>query len=96
MLKKKVNQDWFEGSVGSQAGLFPASFVKVLVPLEDSVFESLPTSAPNLYRAVAMYSFQAETSQDLSLKVKFSPILLQFIYLLEAVDVLIVSSIDLV
>jgi hypothetical protein len=32
-LKKKLDENWFEGEVGGKVGLFPVSYVEVLIPL---------------------------------------------------------------
>lgn len=63
MLLSQVNDEWYQGSVGSSAqGMFPASFVRIEVPL----------TASSEYRAVALYAFQAETGEDLSLQVQYT------------------------
>ncbi|XP_020784449.1 endophilin-A3b [Boleophthalmus pectinirostris] len=33
ILTNRVDENWFEGSIGSRSGLFPANYVDVLVPL---------------------------------------------------------------
>jgi len=74
-LKKRVNEEWYEGSTGSHEGMFPASFVEILIPLAQESQVSTNTgsgSGSGSYQVVAMYPFQAETSQDLSLQVQFS------------------------
>ncbi|KAK4008182.1 hypothetical protein OUZ56_013334 [Daphnia magna] len=60
VLISQVNDEWYRGSIGSSEGMFPASFVRVDVPLERKSTTS--------NRAVALYAFTAETDQDLSLK----------------------------
>ncbi|KAI9554035.1 hypothetical protein GHT06_019307 [Daphnia sinensis] len=62
VLISQVNDEWYRGSIGSSEGMFPASFVRIEVPLERKSASS--------NRAVALYAFTAETDQDLSLKVK--------------------------
>lgn len=80
MLESRVNDEWLRGSVGSQQGIFPVSFVHILVPLQEleeveeekpqaSVATQSPQGNSSSYRAVAIYPFEAETSQDLSLQV---------------------------
>lgn len=32
-LKKKLDDNWFEGVVNGKTGIFPISYVRVLVPL---------------------------------------------------------------
>jgi hypothetical protein len=67
VLESRVNDEWLRGSVGSAHGIFPISFVHVLVPLQEEMIS--PVVAPSTYKAVAIYAFVAETSQDLSLQV---------------------------
>ncbi|XP_033743486.1 E3 ubiquitin-protein ligase SH3RF1-like isoform X1 [Pecten maximus] len=33
LLRKKVDENWFHGELGSQNGFFPASYVQVIIPL---------------------------------------------------------------
>ncbi|XP_033823818.1 endophilin-A3b [Periophthalmus magnuspinnatus] len=33
ILTNRIDENWFEGSIGTQSGLFPANYVDVLVPL---------------------------------------------------------------
>lgn len=33
LLKARVNEEWFQGSLNSLEGMFPVSFVRILVPL---------------------------------------------------------------
>ncbi|KAK3912642.1 SH3 domain-containing protein 19 [Frankliniella fusca] len=56
-LIKEVGE-WFRGRLGNREGIFPASFVKVVIPLPDAkaVF------------ATALYSFTPETWEDLELQ----------------------------
>ncbi|XP_024946157.1 SH3 domain-containing protein 19 isoform X2 [Cephus cinctus] len=56
ILIKAINDDWIEGRVGNQQGIFPANFIDVKVPL------------PGLSRNVvnALYTFKGETWEDLS------------------------------
>lgn len=58
-LTKLINDSWMEGRVGSREGMFPVNFVDVKIPLP-----GLDTNVVN-----ALYSFKAETSDDLSFEV---------------------------
>ncbi|KAI4495933.1 hypothetical protein M0802_008148 [Mischocyttarus mexicanus] len=54
-LIRVVNDDWMEGKVGNRQGIFPINFLDIKVPLpglQDDI-------------AVALYSFQGETPEDL-------------------------------
>jgi hypothetical protein len=33
ILLQKVDEEWFQGCIGSQEGMFPAAFVEIIVPL---------------------------------------------------------------
>ena len=33
MLKKQIDDNWYEGSLGGKSGYFPVNYVKVLVAL---------------------------------------------------------------
>ena len=75
MLESRVNAEWLRGSVGTARGIFPISFVHILVPLEEDEEIVAPVATQSTYRAVAIYAFEGETSQDLSLQVFFFYIL---------------------
>lgn len=32
-LKKKLDENWFEGEIGGKVGMFPVDYVDVIVPL---------------------------------------------------------------
>ena len=32
-LKKKLDENWFEGEIGGKVGMFPTDYVEVVVPL---------------------------------------------------------------
>jgi hypothetical protein len=32
-LKKKLDENWYEGEVGGKVGIFPVSYVEVVIPL---------------------------------------------------------------
>jgi len=32
-LKKKLDENWFEGEIGGKVGMFPTTYVEVTVPL---------------------------------------------------------------
>ncbi|CAK9800482.1 SH3 domain-containing protein 19 [Anthophora plagiata] len=55
-LIKKINDDWMEGRVGSQHGIFPTNFIDIKVPL--------PGVPDNVVTAI--YSFKGETTDDLT------------------------------
>lgn len=67
VLITQVNDEWFRGSIASSEGMFPASFVRIDVPIERKSELAAPTCSA--YQAVALYTFDAETSHDLSLQV---------------------------
>jgi len=67
IITNRVNEEWYEGRIGSRDGIFPASFVE-LVPQKQESPASNEVSHRQSYEAVAMFPFQAETSQDLSLQ----------------------------
>jgi hypothetical protein len=69
-LLRQINADWLYGQVGQNQGMFPTSFVKVIVPLKDTKSSASPQSQQPLTQAVtALYSFAAETWDDLELQV---------------------------
>lgn len=54
-LIRKINEDWVEGRIGNQQGIFPINFIDIKVPL--------PGIPDNIVTAV--YSFKGETTEDL-------------------------------
>jgi hypothetical protein len=69
-LLRQINADWLYGQVGQNQGMFPTSFVKVIVPLNDTKGSANPQSQQPPTRTVrALYSFAAETWNDLELQV---------------------------
>ncbi|XP_078682711.1 uncharacterized protein LOC144917047 isoform X2 [Branchiostoma floridae x Branchiostoma belcheri] len=68
LLIERVNADWLLGRVGSNKGLCPQSFIKVIIPLpgdgQDGT-QMAPGSGP---RAVALYNFEPGQSDDLGFK----------------------------
>ena len=32
-LKKKLDENWFEGEIGGKVGMFPTDYVEVVIPL---------------------------------------------------------------
>ncbi|XP_068975302.1 uncharacterized protein l(3)05822 isoform X1 [Bombus flavifrons] len=54
-LIKKINEDWMEGRVGNQQGIFPINFIDIKVPL--------PGVPDNIVTAI--YPFKGETPEDL-------------------------------
>lgn len=55
-LVKKINDDWMEGRIGNQQGMFPVNFIDIKVPL--------PGVPDNVVTAV--YPFKGEIAEDLS------------------------------
>ncbi|XP_031841944.1 SH3 domain-containing lethal (3) 05822 isoform X2 [Nomia melanderi] len=55
-LIKKINDDWMEGRVGNQQGIFPINFINIKVQLP-SILDNIVT---------AIYSFKGETPEDLT------------------------------
>lgn len=73
MLLSQVNEEWYHGSMGNSEGMFPTSFVRVQVPLlqlQKSDQSARCVRTGSYSKAVALYAFQAETDQDLSLLVR--------------------------
>ena len=68
IISKHINEEWYEGRIGSHEGIFPASYVE-LIPKEHASRATKQELPQGSYEAVAMFPFQAETSQDLSLQV---------------------------
>jgi len=67
IISKHINEEWYEGRIGSHEGIFPASYVE-LIPKEHASRATKQELHQGSYEAVAMFPFQAETSQDLSLQ----------------------------
>ena len=66
VLTKDVDEEWYEGSCSGSTGIFPKSFVEVLVPLPAGhASDKVETSEPY---AVAVYPFVGETSSELSFR----------------------------
>ena len=61
ILLRVVNEEWMEGRVGHQEGMFPVNFVDIKVPLSGA-----PTNIVN-----ALYTFEGEIWEDLPFKVYF-------------------------
>lgn len=62
MLVHQVNNDWYYGYTDRSAGLFPISFVQILVPLPES---SKITSGP---RCRATYDYTSDNDGDLNFR----------------------------
>lgn len=60
ILTDRVNEEWLRGRLKGKEGMFPASFVNVIVPLEDSA-DGLEHHAS----VIALYTFKPETWDDL-------------------------------
>lgn len=85
-LLKKINDEWYYGKNRRGCeGMFPSSYIDVKVHIRDAVPVAEPSlkigtnnskdkiSPPQQNRlARALYDFNAETSEDLSLKVYVS------------------------
>lgn len=57
ILIRRVNEEWLYGRVDDKEGIFPSSFIEVLVPLPD-----------DKYYATALYDFKPQMIGDLELK----------------------------
>ena len=82
-LTNDVDSEWFEGVYNGDSGIFPKSFVKVVVPLSEShppagqalekdslLFKGQmdSTTTDDVPYAVAVYPFVGETSSELSFR----------------------------
>lgn len=71
-----MNDEWMYGrNKRGCEGIFPISYVDIRVPLEQVEFDSGARSvsvspAVEGHHVRALYNFQAETSEDLTIKVK--------------------------
>lgn len=75
VLLSQVNEEWYRGSIGNSEGMFPTSFVRIVVPLVqlEKSDQSPDRVTPGSYsKAVALYAFRGETDEDLSLLVRHS------------------------
>lgn len=61
-LIKKINEDWMEGRIGNQQGIFPINFIDIKIPVPD-----IPDNI-----VTAIYPFKGETTEDLSFDVSLS------------------------
>ena len=68
LLQRQVNGDWLYGKFGHNKGMFPANFIKVVVPLSKGSI-SQQSQQPEAQTVTALYPFAAETWDDLELKV---------------------------
>ncbi|KAK9502285.1 hypothetical protein O3M35_011083 [Rhynocoris fuscipes] len=57
-LLEEINAEWLKGKLLNKQGIFPKSYVKIVVPLTD----------PIIMTVIAVYPFTAETWDDLDLK----------------------------
>ncbi|XP_023719829.1 SH3 domain-containing protein 19 isoform X3 [Cryptotermes secundus] len=64
-ILRQINSDWLYGQVGQNQGMFPTSFIKVIVPLNDTRGSANQQSQQTVR---ALYSFAAETWEDLELQ----------------------------
>uniref|UniRef100_A0A1B6C146 SH3 domain-containing protein n=1 Tax=Clastoptera arizonana TaxID=38151 RepID=A0A1B6C146_9HEMI len=60
-LTDRVNEEWLRGRLMGKEGMFPASFVKIVVPLEENAHEGLDHYAS----VIALFTFKPETWDDL-------------------------------
>ncbi|GLH00036.1 Uncharacterized protein GBIM_06506 [Gryllus bimaculatus] len=60
-ILKKVNDEWLLGEKGNQQGMFPANFIEVIVPLEESV-----AANSGVQTVTALYPFPAQQWDDLN------------------------------
>ncbi|XP_021925347.1 zinc finger protein 865 isoform X2 [Zootermopsis nevadensis] len=68
-LLRQVNTEWLYGQVGLNQGMFPATFIKVIVPLHDTKGSTTQRSQrPAAQIVTALYPFAAETWDDLELR----------------------------
>lgn len=63
-----VNDDWLYGQFGHNQGMFPANFIRVVVPLSKSKI-SQQRQQGGAQTVTALYPFTPETWDDLELKV---------------------------
>jgi hypothetical protein len=63
----RVNDDWLYGRFGHNQGMFPASFIRVVVPLSKSSISQQRQQA-GAQTVTALHPFAAETWDDLELK----------------------------
>ncbi|RZF39970.1 hypothetical protein LSTR_LSTR002373 [Laodelphax striatellus] len=61
-LISRVNAEWLKGQLMGKEGIFPESFVNVVVPLDEQPVDSFDNDA----KAIALYTFSPETWDDLS------------------------------
>ncbi|XP_037798481.1 SH3 domain-containing protein 19-like [Penaeus monodon] len=78
-LLYRMNDDWLFGRCGHKEGMFPQSFIKIVVPLageqaypdssaSSSITKTSSSEASNTSNVVtALYTFQAETPEDLTI-----------------------------
>jgi len=67
-LLHRVNNDWLYGQFGHNQGMFPANFIRVVVPLSKSSISQQRQQA-GAQTVTALYPFASETWDDLELKV---------------------------
>ena len=65
-LVRKVNEEWLCGRIGEREGMFPSNFVEIVNPLPESDGAGREDAA---FVATALYSFNAETWEDLQFQV---------------------------
>lgn len=78
-LLYRMNDDWLFGRCGHKEGMFPQSFIKIVVPLAgEQAYPDSSASSSNTKTSssetsntsnvvTALYTFQAETSEDLTI-----------------------------
>jgi len=85
-LYRKVDDAWLYGQCAGYEGMFPSSFVNIVVPLpEEMVPAQAPAAVPaepiqSYPTAQVLYQFDAETESDLTLTVRPPQTHYHFIY----------------
>ena len=77
LILHQVNNDWYFGQNGENQGMFPANFIKVIVPLNDTNPKNNQRSPDRMVKAT--FSFSAETWDDLEFQV--SILFYNFLYI---------------
>ncbi|XP_048825939.1 vinexin-like isoform X3 [Brienomyrus brachyistius] len=69
-ISRKVDSNWYEGEHHGQLGIFPVSYVEIVLVTEKNQSARAPSLAevPDLGEAVARYNFTAETNVELPLR----------------------------
>uniref|UniRef100_A0A3B3RPV1 Sorbin and SH3 domain-containing protein 2-like n=1 Tax=Paramormyrops kingsleyae TaxID=1676925 RepID=A0A3B3RPV1_9TELE len=69
-ISRKIDSNWYEGEHHGQLGIFPVSYVEIVLVREKNQSARAPSLAevPDLGEAVARYNFTAETNVELPLR----------------------------